>query len=321
MVVYNYQGFRADSYGGGTDYDYPIFGVDEIVTTYTTEVAPEPTSTLVRALVLWPLRWDSTPSIRVTTGAATDTLSLGITAGRVYWMSGDGQADADGDVGGVGDFLQLLEDRLNTNTGGGVYSVTITGFRVVITCTVAFSILWSHVSTTLDEAIVGAPNATQPSPAATSYAAPYFPHGIWRPGIPLMKDTRDRQPVVNRVSRALSGLQRTARLLAPQKERDVAWHFIRPEKALTEFSPAGEPTSSLEYAWVNSISYGRPIRLYETEVTTALTITNPVTGSGTIASYGLYRLRDEKDPLIDDQPAGARPLQRWRAEMALVRAD
>lgn len=240
--------------------------------------------TLSNALILWPILYSGF-SVRVITGGTTETLTVSLTSNRYYWMAGDAQADADGSVGGVGDLLRVLQTLLNTNTGGGTYSVTLTSsffLQVTVTGVSTFRLLWADGLTTAGLGTTfGFSGSTASAATATGTL---LPAGIWRPGNPFWKDTRDREPTVGGVATALSGLSRISSLVSsPKKERSISFLRVRQEVALREFQTS--PTSAFEYAWVASMKIGRPFRVYGDETTRTST------------SYGLYRLATLKDPL------------------------
>lgn len=252
------------------------------------DVTPE---TCGNALILWPLRFTSaTLGLRLKTGATTETVNLSVTVGRNYWVAGDSQADVDGGVGGVGDFLTRLQTALNTNTGGGTYAVTLTtGFRlhIAVTGVSSFELLMSHAatSTQLLEPM-GFGSATYVS-SAGAIDSVYLPRGIWRPNKPFATDTRMREPTIGGIASALSGLSRVSSLIDnPRKERTISFVRVIQQRSLREYQYGDEPTGSFEYAWVYSIKLGRPLRLYPDEATRTST------------SYTLHRIASLADPLM-----------------------
>lgn len=269
---------------------------------------------LTNSLLLWPIRFDAaTYILRVTSGANTDDLVFphvgSLTVGRNYWLSGDSQIDADGGVGGNGDLVAMLQGCLNTNTGGLTYAVTVSDpSRNVLAVTKTagvgnFSILWSHINTTLDESIFGFTNAATAS--GTSAVAPNQTRGVWAPEKHVARDSRDRQPIVGGVVAAISGASRGSQIAVPKKEREVSWALLPPGKALTEYALATEPTGAFEYAWVNGLAMGRSCRLYLDA------------SSRTSVSYGLYRTRDLEDPLERSE----QHITKWSVALGLRRAD
>jgi hypothetical protein len=271
--------------------------------------------TAPNAAILWPVRFSATTYVlRVTTTfgvGVTEDLDFPaagtLTTGRNYWLAGDDQADADGGVGGVGDLVKMLEDTLNTNSNGRTFTVTISATNRISISVDAdeFQLLWAHANTTLDELVFGWTAANAPDPPDSEATAPNQTQGAWCPEVPISEDSRDQQPIVGAVARAISGAQRASRLAVPKKERDITFELLPSAKILSEYGPTTEPYGALETAWVESISYGRPLRLYEdASVRTA-------------ASYTLYRTRDLESPIA----RAAAYKVKWDAALRLIRAD
>ena len=152
--------------------------------------------------------------------------------------------------------------------------------RINITCSFAFSILWSHASTTLGAIPFGFPQSDTVS--GTSAAAPNQTRGAWCPLRPPTLDTRDRAQYVVRAAFAESGRGRIARTQSAAAKRDIRFELLLPRYGLTEYADATEPTGAAEAIWTEALSRGRAIRYYEDEaVRTAL-------------SYGLYNFRPEE---------------------------
>lgn len=251
------------------------------------------------SMLLYPIRFAATSYIfRVTADVAgsptfadlTFPASGSLTIGRNYWLSGDGQADADGGVGGVGDLLTLLDACLELHPTIQTFTVTLEStflVRVTVSGATLCILHWANAATTLDESIFGFTNTDTASLGA--HNATLLPQGIWRPKRATAIDTRDRQPVVGGIAHAISGLQRTSRLALPRKERDLNWKFVNQAQILQEYELAAEPFGSFEEAWVNSISFGRPFRYYNDET------------SRTSTSYQLYVPRMLEDPMTRNE--------------------
>ena len=239
------------------------------------------------ALILTPIRFAATSYVvRVTENGSTQDLTFGgLTIGRNYWMSGDGQADADGGVGGVGDLLTMFATMLTSHSGSSqTFTAALSSFRASWTAnTSTFQILWSHANTTMEDALFGFTNSD--SSSASTVTSPNQPRGIWRPKKPIQDDSRERQPLVGGVGQAISGVQRVSLLALPKKERDLNFKFINQTQALQEYELAAEPYGSFEEAWVNSIANGYAFRYYPDETDLA---TN---------AYQLYYTRSLVDPL------------------------
>ena len=240
--------------------------------------------------ILWPVRRSdlarttdgATYVLRVTcNGVTTNLTSASIDSARNYWFSGDAQADSDGGVGGIGDLCAILQTLLRTHAQGASFVVTLSSAnRINITCSFAFSILWSHASTTLGAIPFGFPQSDTVS--GTSAAAPNQTRGAWCPLRPPTLDTRDRAQYVVRAAFAESGRGRIARTQSAAAKRDIRFELLLPRYGLTEYADATEPTGAAEAIWTEALSRGRAIRYYEDEaVRTAL-------------SYGLYNFRPEE---------------------------
>ena len=269
---------------------------------------------LATPIVLYPVRFAATSYVlRVTSGATTENLTFpatgSLTTTRNYYVSGDSQVDSDGSVGGVGDLVSLLELCLDSNTGGLGYTVTVSDkSRNVITvaATGTFSILWAHGSTTLSPLVFGF--AASNTASATSAVAPNQSQGVWAPQQLWTADTRDQQELVGATTESISGLMRSSRLATPKKVRDLEWELLLKDRILDEYTPATEPYGSAEYGWVNSWSYGRPLRVYDDA------------SSRTSASYKLYRMRQaSRMPYARSERDGSRI--RWAVDLPLRRAD
>jgi hypothetical protein len=243
--------------------------------------------------LMWPVRFTATTyAMRVSVNGFAETLTIPstgtLTAGRNYWLSGDGQADADGGVGGVGDLLTIIATALTAHTQLGTFTVSLsTTFKVTVAISAgSFQMLLADGATTFDESILGFNNVTTPSVSLASTTSPNVPHGIFRPRRFISQDSRNRQPKIVGIAEALSGDYRVGELTDPKKTREFSFECLPPQYALTEYAASDEPTNTFEYAWVNAIGKGRPFRLYEDESTRTST------------SYTLYRMREFTDPLV-----------------------
>lgn len=246
---------------------------------------------LNNAMILWPIRFAATTYVlRATVASVSESLTFPssgvLTVGRNYWLSGDGQADADGGLGGVGDLITMLATTLTSHSAPATFTGTLGAtFRTFLQAsTGSFTPEWNHAATTLDEAIFGFTNTTPL--ADVSQAGTLLPQGIWRPNRPVSFDSRERQPIVGGVARALSGLQRTSALALPLKERELGFSNLLQRYVLQEYEDTTEPFGSFEEAWINSMRSGIAWRYYPDE-----------TLHTTIAHYGLYRAASITDPM------------------------
>lgn len=241
------------------------------------------------ARVDWPVQFSAASyGLRIQyNGFAQQTVTIPVTVGRNYWLSGDGQVDSST---GAGDLLRVLELALETYSLTAL-SATVTldsNFRVRIVTPSNLTILWADAATTIDPAIFGFAAAT--AGPATTLTGANLPHGIWRPSRPLGMDSRDRQPIVGGVLMAQSGLIEVSRVALPYKTRDLSFAFIEPARTLTEYVAATEPTGAFENLWVTAATANRPLRVYADET------------SRSSSGYTQYKTRSVDDPISRSGP-------------------
>ncbi|MEQ8278324.1 MAG: hypothetical protein RMA76_38130 [Deltaproteobacteria bacterium] len=256
-------------------------------------------------LIATPIRFAAASyTLRVDVGGTTEDLTVGFTVGRNYWLSGDGQADADGGVGGVGDLLRVVSTALGTHTEiTGGYAALNSSFLVELgSLDGGDNITIDWPNSTLDESIFGFADAIV-GPTADAVVGTLMPRGLWRPMKAATVDSRDRQPIVGGISAAVSGRTRVSRFATPLREREIEIARLHQSVTLAEYAPATEPYGTLEEAWINSMSLGRPFRLYEDETVR------------TSSSYGLYRTKDLGEPYDRDPRYNVR----WRANLSMRR--
>lgn len=252
------------------------------------------------ALLMIPTRFDATSYIiRSTVNSVTEDLRFppspaNLTVGRNYWPSGDGQADADGGVGGVGDLFALLDATLESHGQPQTFTAVLTAaFRTQIDISAStFQLLFSHANTTFDESIFGFANFSLPLSPAATLTSGWQPKGIWRPNKPLDgEDSRDRSPFVGAHAAALSGLQRSSDLITtPKKEREIGFRQMTKDRVLEEFAIAAEPFGAFDTIFASGIKQGWAFRVYEDET---------VINSG---SYRLYKIRADGATARDADP-------------------
>ena len=231
----------------------------------------------------------SSYTLRATINGVTENLPLTMTADRYYWLSGDGQADADGGVAGVGDaVIGLLASTLGAHSEAPTSNVSVTMSatnRITVTADDAMAFLWNNAATTLNALVFGWTQADTAS--ATTQAAPNQTYGAWTPtkgdgaGWPPSTDTRDIAQRKSASAVALSGRSRTSYLGAANATRDLGWTLLPNHWALQEYGLATEATGTAEDVWEN-VSVGRPVRYY------------PLSSSRTSSSYTLYLGRGEE---------------------------
>lgn len=182
-----------------------------------------------------------------------ETLSIPVNTATDYYLSGQGTAD---------DLIALLQTRLNTNTAGGVYTVTISDAgRVTISCTRAFRILWGSGLTTIDATYFGFVG-TQPDPKATSSTGTRTARTWWAPGQAVYRTNWGVPEVVGASERTLSGKTLTAVLSTDVDMWMVAWNALELALVHSKFA-ASDPYNAFDYWWKTFFIIGMPFRLYE----------------------------------------------------------
>jgi hypothetical protein len=279
---------------------------------------------VAKALIGWPLTRDeltagveaSTYVLRCEAGTngAEDLVfgGAGLTANRELWMSGDGQEDGvgAGDIGGVGDLLELLKECIETYAGDTVeVTVTLTSAHLIYihqTAGDALKIYWSHANTTLDPAVWGMVSETKTVDGFDRIVGDKIPEGIWKPSKALAEDSRSRKRYYGGAAVAPSGAYRASVLSSTLLERQIAFRYLSQELALDEYAAAGAPTNTWQSLWDRALVQGSPVRLYLDE------------SAMTSSDYSLWRLDPEQyaDPLVRDPNTRIR----WAVTCSLVEA-
>ena len=200
-------------------------------------------------------------NLRVTTGASVETLVLNVTTNRDYWLSGQGEAD---DANGNGDLVSLLETMLNTNGGGGTYTVSLTADGVItIACNVLFSIDWDDGATTLDKAIFGFTGNVGP---VLLVASPRTVSSWWAPDLDAERSNWGEPDVQGGSAESVNGSLFAWSLgQANGDSLKISWGLIKLAHARKRFAEdAGDPTNCIEYQWLDQeMSAGKRFRIYE----------------------------------------------------------
>jgi len=254
----------------------------------------------------------TTYTLNVTTGATanedlTFPTSGTLTAGRWYWMSDDGQADAS-TVGGIGALVDMLVTTLDSNSEGGPITFTAAlGTDGILTITASsgdFTIHWSHANTTLDAVEFGFTAADHAS-SSSVLVSPNTTKGHWRPGKALAVDSLPRKLYFGGVSEAPSGAYRASSFADAINTRQLEWRLITQAKTLTANVAATDPHGSWEKLWA-ALAAGRPCRLYVDQ------------GATTSADYWLGRIAAEMGVSDPAEREGAARLLRWAAALDLI---
>lgn len=224
--------------------------------------------------------------LRVTFNAVTENLTVNVTAGNRYYVSGDGAGN---------DLLSIIETALDTHSEVTGSSLSLTGTRVTIGSThTALSILWSNVATTFPSWILGF--GTSDASFSASDGSPL----VWIPQRKQSFDTRDMQRLIRGRDESLSGLIYTTQWTNAAKDRDIGLQFILQRYILEEYALTGD--SAFESLDLRSLSTGGPFRLYEDSSTISA-------GNG----FSLYRLRE--DPVYN--VVGDNAPTKWNVDLKM----
>lgn len=271
---------------------------------------------------LWPVRREDLAratvagqyTLRVTMAGVTEDLTFppaAMVADRNYWASNDAQADADGGVGGVGDFLALLRTTLLTHSEavGVTISLSTTNVMTINTGLVLTAILWGNAATTLAAEPFGFAQSDTGTAGvltgATQTRGACTPANQWT--------ENDSRPIRARklsVARSLTDRTRIAVHSNGRYRRRLRFALLQPYEALIEYVASGSPTmptGSFEHMLDLALGLGRPVRFYEEMATR------------TSSSYWLGKLFEAfelRDEIIDRNPQY--PAARWDAAFNLV---
>lgn len=223
-------------------------------------VCPPVQSGILMAVLIASIRHTvSSVALRVETDDAVgtpvaETLSETVSTALDYYVSGDDEAD---------DYLRILEELLNNNTAGGVYTVSVSDDgRVTISCTRPFRLLWAHGGTTLDETYFGFTNATNPDPKTLTTTATLTPRTWWAPGEPVFRTDYGTPEVVGASERTLSGKTLTALLSTDVDAFMYAWSFLDQSVVIERFA-TDDPYNAFAYWFKTFYATGMPFRIYD----------------------------------------------------------
>lgn len=250
---------------------------------------------MANALILSPLRFGlANYVLRVEHDGTPADVLVGVTPGRDYWVSGDAQADgADGD----GDLLGVVAAALSAATGVTVTVTRTTAQRIQVSAASgALALLWDHVNTTLDKAVLGFSADTV---AAASLIGDLQPQGIFRPDCPTGFG-RDRPVVMAGLDRSLAGDVAGTFFGEGHPERRIRFGALADAKVRAEAAPVDEPHGTLDELWTGTLARARRFRLYEDEAALA---------------HSVYRCSMLRDPCTQHP---RHPFY-WQAEIEAVR--
>jgi len=201
----------------------------------------------------------SSYGVRVTTGAVTETLNFNVVANRDYFATGSQEITV-----GEEDYVGLFMNMLNTNTGGGIYSIPVgsNGYLVddnghfQVQCTLAFQILWDDVLTELDPELFGfiVGGGSQPTPANTSVLSPQTIKGWWVPDQFVHRRNWGEPEIVGAASRTIGDTIIGWRLDNNAVMRKQVWIFINQAFVKPRFAAANnDPYNNIEWLFLNRL--------------------------------------------------------------------
>lgn len=211
---------------------------------------------VANAELLYSTRFATKPAIRVTMAGGTETLTLNTIATQDYYTT---------KLSGSNSLLLLLELALESHTDAPsiTMSISTNGSEpkrtVRIVTSAASTLLWADPATTLDARLFGFAVANTGN--AFLHQGTEMPGLIWSPKRPISFDSRERQPTLGGVARALSGKIYVTNYGQSFKERTVTFQRFANTYALNEAAPSGESYNTFERAWDESIALGYPFEL------------------------------------------------------------
>ena len=275
------------------------------------------------AFILTPIRFAASSyvlRIAVDGGSAVD-VTINVTAGRDYWVSGDGQADG---ASGQGDLLEVIRSALDAAASG----VTVERnalFRVEVGYAAGtIQVFWEHANTTLDPAVLGFEADTADAATVTGTLQP---QGTCRPGCPTGFG-RDMPVMVGGLARSIAGDVAGSYFGEAYPERSITLPAVYDTQVRQAAAKPGQPSGTLDRAWVDSMARGYPFRLYEDETELACSTykatdprspwarhsRNPMYWSVTIPAVKILEYTPPPENSLDD-PFGDW-LGYWSAEQA-----
>lgn len=251
---------------------------------------------------LVPIRFaTANPTLRVTLGTS-QTLTLSVSTGEDYWLSGDGSTTT-----GARDLAERLQTCLRTHGGTGAASFTVTVSEdnvLTVTCSNAFALLWADGATTLSPTVFGWTAANTSS--ATSQVAPNQTKGVWSPGVPWAFDSGDDATIIGAYTETEDGGSRGS-LTNVLYDRTIRFTLLQGARVKTEFADATKPYGAFEYSWTTGgWGQGARVRVYADR------------SSRTSTSYAVYRRRSISRPWARMDAVST---LRWQLELELRRAS
>lgn len=261
---------------------------------------------LANYLFAYPIQFDADPTLRLRISATEETVTLATTAARETWMIDDNHPDGvDSENIGMGSILRILRDALDSHSSAGAGTFTVdlnASFRVAISASSSFELLWESGGTTLPANMFGF--VDQNTASATSATGTLQPEGLWLPGSPPWDDTGDLVRPMGRTSRAFLGYSRTSYLGESRPRRRIAFHLLA-ASLVREEDTESNPEKAFQYFWRSAVAQGKAIRVYDDA------------GDLENGNYRLYNVEDASadDPISRDEQWNVL----WRTSLDLVR--
>lgn len=199
-------------------------------------------------------------------GGSQETLTLNVTAGNAYYLSGDGESD---------DLVDLLETLLNTHSGISSLELEVDNETLQATVGLGPAIDFADSNTTFPSWVIGMGDTD--ALLSTATPSPL----VWNPGVDISFDSRDRDVLIRGRRTSLSGLVYTTNFVNAKKRRSITYELIEQEHVLEEY--ADVDYTAFETMDRLALSLGVPFRVYE----------------GT--EYSTYRLSEEAEVIRNEE--------------------
>ncbi len=207
----------------------------------------------------------ASPKLGMRTGTDTPELvDIDVSNDREFWLSGDHHPNALDESGvGRGDLICILEQALNNNAAGKVFTVTLNAAKTVTISTgdsSDFSILWSHGGASgISGELWGFTNDRTESTSGT-VTSTSTAYGWWLVDRPMTIDSRNAAPAAKAVATTKTGLTETT-FFSEERDRRTAQYNRVPEAFIIE-AEATHKYNSFAYYWRTSIGRGYALRVY-----------------------------------------------------------
>lgn len=242
---------------------------------------PSPIMTIVARA-----RFAVIPVLRVSmAGGVAESLPLGLTVSRDYFLSGNFEDDT---TAGNGDLVRVIRDALNNNTAGGVFDVTLSNDgRMTIDCNMLFEILLSDPANTLDAGYLGM-TAGVDTVQTTSLQSDFCVRTWWVPNMPVYRRNWGEADVVGASDQAANQMTLSYSLGESALVHRQVWLYIDQSRVKRRFaSLANDPFNCFEWLWhEGGLSDGCRFRVYEDMSSRDLQLTLPPHRRGVVTCRG-----------------------------------